>query len=168
MVDLTPSERLQPCLLDRLTDDEPTAKLERRESRVMNPTRYRQAVLRDLAWLMNAHAHIEADGFDAFSEVPSSVLNYGVRDVTGSSIRDTSAEDIERQLRESIARFEPRINPQSVSIRTVVEPDEMSHRAIRFEIRGVLWAKPIPESLFIKTELDLETGECKLKHTANG
>ncbi len=43
-----------------------------------------------------------------------------------------------------------------------VDPEEMSNRSIRFEIRGDLWTQPIPESLFIKTELDLETGKCKL------
>src|SRR5437867_8002287 len=51
---LTPQERLQPALLDRLTDEEPDKKLELREQRVMSKTRLRQAVLRDLAWLFNA------------------------------------------------------------------------------------------------------------------
>lgn len=36
MADLTPKERLQPSLLDRLTDDEPDKQHEAREQRVMN------------------------------------------------------------------------------------------------------------------------------------
>ena len=51
---LTPQDRLQPALLDRLTDDEPDKKQEPREQRVMSKRRLRQAVLRDLAWLFNA------------------------------------------------------------------------------------------------------------------
>jgi hypothetical protein len=47
-----PSERLQPALLDRLTDDEPD-KNRRADKRVLTKTQLRQAVLRDLAWLFN-------------------------------------------------------------------------------------------------------------------
>ena len=49
-----PQDRLQPALLDRLTDDEPDKKLEPREARVLSKRRLRQSVLRDLAWLFNA------------------------------------------------------------------------------------------------------------------
>ena len=60
MPELTPLERLQPALLDRLTDEEPEEKQESREHRVMSKSRLRQAVLRDLAWLFNA-TRLEAD-----------------------------------------------------------------------------------------------------------
>ena len=48
MAELTPSERLQPCLLDRLTDDHPEEVKESRDQRVVSMRRYREAVLRDL------------------------------------------------------------------------------------------------------------------------
>ena len=48
------------------------------------------------------------------------------------------------------------------------DPLEMSNRSIRFEIRGDLWTQPIPESLFIKTEIDLETGQCELNRGTSG
>ena len=54
MAEQRPEERLQPALLDRLTDDEPDKKVEAREARVFTKRRLRQAVLRDLAWLFNA------------------------------------------------------------------------------------------------------------------
>ena len=60
MAELTPQERLQPALLDRLTDDEPDKQVEPREARVMSKSRLRQAVLRDLAWLFNA-TRLEAE-----------------------------------------------------------------------------------------------------------
>ena len=49
MPELTPQERLQPALLDRLTDEQPDHAQEPRERRVMSKSRLRQAVLRDLA-----------------------------------------------------------------------------------------------------------------------
>ncbi len=159
MTELTPSEKLQPCLLDRLTDDEPNRAQESRNQRVMSMRRYRQAVLRDLAWLLNTCAHIEQDGLDEFEEVPSSVLNFGVQDITGMTASSLGVEEMRYQLMEALRRFEPRILSNTISIDMVVDPEAMSNRSIRFEIRGDLWAQPIPESLFIKTEMDLETGE---------
>ena len=54
MPELTLQERLQPALLDRLTDDEPGKSHEAPERRVISKSRLRRAVLRDLAWLFNA------------------------------------------------------------------------------------------------------------------
>ena len=53
MAELLSQERLQPSLLDRLTDDEPLQHQESRERRVLSITKLREVVLRDLAWLLN-------------------------------------------------------------------------------------------------------------------
>ena len=53
MAELTKKERLQPSLLDRLTDDEPDARQESRDKRVLSPARLRECVRRDLTWLFN-------------------------------------------------------------------------------------------------------------------
>ncbi len=80
----------------------------------------------------------------------------------GSPASSLSVDDMRYRLTEALRRFEPRIIPNTISIVMTVDKEEMSNRSIRFEIRGNLWTQPIPESLFIKTELDLETGKCKL------
>ncbi len=168
MAELTPSEKLQPCLLDRLTDNEPTKSQESRNQRVMSTRRYRQAVLRDLAWLINTHAHVEQDGLDDFDQIPSSVLNFGVQNLTGMTVSSLSTEEVRYRLSQAIRFFEPRINPTTIAIKMTKDPDEMSNRSIRFEIQADLWSQPIPEALFIKTEMDLETGKCKLDRGKSG
>ncbi len=168
MVELTPFEKLQPCLLDRLTDEEPNKKQESRNQRVISTRQYRQAVLRDLAWLINTHAHVEQDGLDDFEQVPSSVLNFGVQSLAGMTVSTLSTDEVRYRLTQAIRFFEPRINPNTIAIKMTVDPEEMSHRSIRFEIQGDLWAQPLPESLFIKTEMDLETGKCKLDRVKSG
>ena len=50
MAELTTQDKLQPALLDRLTDDEPDAKVEARDKRVISMRRLRECVLRDLSW----------------------------------------------------------------------------------------------------------------------
>lgn len=162
MAELTPSERLQPCLLDRLTDDAPDKTEESRNQRVMSIQRYRKAVLRDLAWLLNTYANAEKNGYDTFEEIQSSVLNFGVQNVAGMSASSLDVDEMRYELTDAIRRFEPRIIPNSISMVISMDPEEMSNRSLRFEIRGDLWAQPIPESLFIKTELDLETGKCMI------
>ena len=47
-------DRLQPALLDRLTDQAPQSRTEAEDTRVMSKSQLRQAVLRDLNWLFNA------------------------------------------------------------------------------------------------------------------
>ena len=169
MTELTPSEKLQPCLLDRLTDDAPKKKSESRNQRVITLQRYREAVLRDLLWLLNTHANSEQSGFDRFEEIPSSVLNFGVQNLAGMTVSSLNIDDMRFLLTEALQRFEPRILPDTVSIGAAADPDEMNHsRSLRLEIRGVLWSQPIPESLFIRTELDLETGKSRLKWGSSG
>lgn len=162
MAEMKPSEKLLPCLLDRLTDNEPKKDRESRKDRVVNMHQYRNAVLRDIAWLLNTYANAELEGLDEYTELPSSVLNFGVRNVAGMTASSLSADEMQYQLTEALRRFESRILPNTITIAMTMAPEEMSNRSIRFEIRGDLWSQPMPESLFIKTELDLETGKVKL------
>ena len=57
---IEPRDRLQPALLDRLTDNAPTASSEADERRVMSKAALRQAVIRDLGWLFNATQPLRA------------------------------------------------------------------------------------------------------------
>lgn len=168
MAELTLADKLQPCLLDRLTDDEPNKDQESRTKRVMSMQKYRQAVIRDLTWLLNTHADADQSGYSEYEEIPSSVLNYGIQNVAGKTSSGLSTDDVRYHLIEALRRFEPRIIPQTISIVITLDPGEMSNRSLQFEIRGDLWAEPIPESLFIKTELDLETGKSHLGWRSSG
>jgi len=167
MAELTPSEKLQPCLLDRLSDDHPNSSQESRVQRVVSIQRYREAVLRDLRWLLNTNAHLEEEGLDDFPEVKKSVLNYGIRPLSGASIATLNPGDLERQLTEAIQVFEPRIIRKTFSVKIHTDRSSKDSKGnptlMTFEIRGELWARPMPDQLFIKTEVDLETGEVGLK-----
>jgi type VI secretion system protein ImpF len=56
MADAFSSDHLLPCLLDRLTDDEPTSRVEGRAQRTISVSRFKDGVLRDLRWLFNTLA----------------------------------------------------------------------------------------------------------------
>lgn len=159
MADLLPIERLQPCLLDRLRDDDPGARVESRAERVVSLPRFREGVLRDLRWLLNANPALTPEEARDFPEVANSTLNYGVRDLSGLTAGDLDPAELERHLREVVARFEPRIDPRTLEINAVMDDPEMRVGQLAFEVRGELWARPMPEQLFLRTQVDLETGD---------
>lgn len=166
MAELTPFERLQPCLLDRLTDDDPQNSEESRNQRIISLPRYKRGVLRDLDWLFNASAHLAEEGKDKFrlSDYPEayrSVINFGTRQLCGLITPDM--QELETQLSDAIQLFEPRIIRHTLSVKATVE-----RQVISFEMNGEIWANPMAEKLFIKTQLDLETGKCTLGDGANG
>ena len=62
MAGLTAQERLQPSLLDRLTDGEATSGKEPLEAKVLNKQQLRAAVLRDLSFLFNTTRESRENG----------------------------------------------------------------------------------------------------------
>ena len=158
MAELSLQERLQPSLLDRLTDDEPDTKVEARAQRVLSINRLKRSVLRDLAWLLNSGNLAETEDLSDFPEVPSSVINYGIAGIAGTSAKSSDIPRIERTVRQAIIDFEPRILSKSLSVKVVLDDDKLSQRTLTFQIEGQLWAQPLPVSLYLSTDVDLETG----------
>src|SRR5664280_1424091 len=88
MAELTPKEKLQPSLLDRLTDDEPDRRKESRDKRILTGTQLRESVRRYLSWLLNNTWLQSVEDLDAYPEVAQSTLNYGCLLYTSPSPRD--------------------------------------------------------------------------------
>jgi type VI secretion system protein ImpF len=166
MAEPIPIEKLQPCLLDRLTDDEPQKQQESRTLRVVSNQRYRQGVLRDLGWLFNSQAYLRLEGMESFQlkdypEAYRSVINFGARQLCGLTAPDM--DRLQEELAEVILVFEPRIIARKLKIRTSIE-----RNLVTFEVEGDLWANPLPEHLHLKTTLDLETGQHLLGDSPHG
>ena len=163
MADLSLQERLQPALLDRLTDDEPEKKLESREQRVISIAKLRSSVLRDLSWLLNSVHFSATNDLSGCPRVEESVLNYGIPSFAGGSTDALGSAQIEAALREAILRFEPRLLPNSVKVRIVEDSlGEDAHNTIALEIDAELWCQPLPLQMYMKTEFDLEIGAARV------
>jgi len=164
---LTPQERLQPALLDRLTDDEPDKKLEPREYRVMSKARMRQAVLRDLAWLFNATRLESSLDLSRAPDVRRSVINYGLPALSGRAATSLDVTELERSIRQAILDYEPRILPATLRVTALLQAHQLDHHNIvGVEIQGQLWAQPVPLELLVRTEIDLETGHVEIADLA--
>jgi type VI secretion system protein ImpF len=166
MAELTPKVLLQPCLLDRLTDDDPQNPQESRHDRVVSFRQYREAVLRDLKMLLNSRAcpsqDVEGAKRDDIYDFPlaaASVLNYGIPEICGRTTSGTDPSELARLVRAAIETFEPRISRRSLIVRRVAAASDVPvARSLAFEIEGELWAHPVPDHLLVKTEVDLDSG----------
>ena len=154
-------EGVTPSLLDRLTDDEPEKTQETRTERTYSLEAYRASVLRDLSWLLNSTSLEVRSMIDVspYDEILSSVLNYGMPDLSGTSLSGLDTATVEKTVRDAILQFEPRLVPRSLRITSVKGENKMSGNALSFEIDAELKANPISERVLLRTRLDLETGD---------
>lgn len=160
MAELTFQERLQPSLLDRLTDDDPESRSEPREKRVLSMRNLRDSVLRDIAWLLNGTGLSAAQDLSDYPLIAETVLNFGLPDLAGRTASGLDVAELERLMAQAIRDFEPRILRNTVRVRAVAAGDATGQQnTLIFEIEGELWGQPAPERLFLKTEVDLELGE---------
>lgn len=163
MAELATKERLQPSLLDRLADYSPDQRQESREQRVLSFRQLKQSVLRDLSWLLNTVALNSVQDLSDYPHVVNSVLNYGVPDLTGTTVSTIDPTKLQRQIKQAIIDFEPRIIANTLKIDILVNDQQMNSASICFKIEGDLWAQPLPVRLYIRSDLDLETGEVTIK-----
>jgi type VI secretion system protein ImpF len=158
-----PADRLQPALLDRLTDEEPFRRLESREARVFSKKRLRESVLRDLAWLFNATQLESVNDLRRAPQVRSSVLNFGLPALSGRVASSLDINELAKAIRHAIVTFEPRLLPSTLDIRTLIEAGQLDHHnVVGVEIRAQLYAQPVPIDFLVRTEIDLETGNVQV------
>lgn len=164
MAELIPKERLQPALLDRLIDFEPDKKQEPRESRLITKKRLHEAVMRDLAWLFNTTrlgGEVELGGYEYARR---SVVNFGLPALSGETASTLDMVSLEQTVRQAILDFEPRIMPETLQVEALVSGSMLEqHNVVSMQIRGNLWAHPIPIELLLRTDVDLETGAVEIR-----
>lgn len=163
MAEVGARDTLQPALLDRLTDNDPVRKVEGREDRVISRTQLRAFVLRDLTWLFNTtNLSAEVD-FTGHPLAEQSTLNYGLVPLSGKLLSSLDLGELEEVMRQTIIHFEPRILPNTLTVRGLPASDALTHHNVfSFEISGTLWAQPYPLELLLKTDVDLESGEIRI------
>jgi type VI secretion system protein ImpF len=166
MAELLPQERLQPSLLDRLSDDHPELEEDVRSKVLLNLAQLRASVLRDLRWLLNTINLESTHDLSDYPEVASSTLNFGIPNLAGTSVGGINDTMLQRAVRRAIINFEPRILANTVNVEARISPDQMDRQALVLIIEGQMWARPQPQNLYLRTELDLETGTVTVDESA--
>ncbi len=157
MAELVNRERLQPSLLDRLTDNAPEAKRDGPDQQTLSLQAMKNAVLRDLAWLLNTTNLDTTQDLAAGSLPAVSTINFGIPGFTGMIAASGRMPSLEASIADAIRAFEPRIKPETLRVRVREQNDEVPIPSLIFEIEGELWAQPVPQQLFLETAIELET-----------
>jgi len=174
---LTPQERLQPSLLDRLTDTEPGSGKEGLDARVLNKKQLREAVLRDLSWLFNSTCEepdvrcTDVERVRMWQEAPEarrSVANFGIPAMSGTTWSTLDFPVLEHAIRQAILRFEPRIDEKTLEVKinndlsTGLRPTNL-----RLVIKGQMWNQPVPLELLLSADVDVDTGQAAVRDMRN-
>jgi type VI secretion system protein ImpF len=156
---LDPNQRLTPSILDRLmADADPGG---RYLGLSFDLQQAADAVRRDLEELLNTRRSARAIA-EEFPEVRSSVVNYGLPDLSSvSADTDAEREDVARIIESVIGRFEPRLREVRAQLVGGVDGKE---RALRFHISARLAVDPCPEVSF-DTVLELMTGSATVQRS---
>ncbi len=149
-------DRLHPSLLDRLTDNAPEARKESMDQQTLTLQQLRQAVVRDLAWLLNTTNLGATDDLEPYPRAASSTINYGVPGFAGMTASN-QAMDLEAAIATAIRAYEPRIRPGSLRVKIREGGPDEGLPTLTFEIQGELWAQPVPQQLFLETSIDIAT-----------
>ncbi len=161
MANLQLKERLQPSLLDRLTDNEPSKTIESNRQKVYSISAYRASVIRDLQWLFSTCNFIDCEEL-CEDIVCQSVINYGLPDLAGLSISNLKVNKLESMIKQVLINYEPRILEKSIKVRVINEENKVGNSILGFDIQADLYAIPVPLEFFFKTEIDLEDGQVSM------
>jgi type VI secretion system protein ImpF len=156
-------DRLQPALLDRLTDEAPQRRSDTPGQGLMTHAELRRAVLRDLRWLLNTVNLESARDLEFLGHIQASTLNFGVRAMAGKRMSEIDWSDLENTILDAIMLFEPRILPETLAVTCETDTEALAHHNIvSLRIKGMLWCDPYPQEFLFRTDIDLETGHMDL------
>lgn len=151
--------RITPSVLDRLIDFEPNVTSESPKSRSRSLRELKQAVRRDLEWLLNTRRYA-GEVSSTLEEVPNSVVMYGLPDFTAIAAKSPAEQKrLVKELESAIRNFEPRF----MDLRITLEPPTSVERVLRFRIDARLKVEPTPEPVTFDTIMQLGSGEYKVQ-----
>jgi type VI secretion system protein ImpF len=145
--------------LDRLIDLEPDNSMENPLSRSQSVRLLKNAVRRDLEWLLNSR-RIADPPDEGLKELNRSTYVYGLPDLSALTMASTADKNrLVRQILSAINLFEPRL----MNVRLVmVETPDASKKDVRLRIEAMLRMDPVPEPVSFDTVIELKSGNCHL------
>lgn len=131
-----------------------------------NMRRLRDAVFRDLRWLLNSTSLDSITDLSGFPQVVSSVLNYGMPTLAGRAMSSIDAGATAERIATAIRAFEPRLS--KVYVTPEISGASGQEFALEYQIEAELWGQPLPQRLLMRTRIDLDSGQVSLAETGTG
>jgi len=146
-------------VLDRLIDLEPGNRMENPLSRSQSVRLLKNAVRRDLEWLLNTRRICDPPD-EGLKELNRSAYTYGLPDLSSLTMAASGDRNkLVRQILATINLFEPRLpNVRLV----VVETPDSAKKDVRLRVEAMLRMDPVPEPISFDTVIELKSGNCRL------
>jgi len=154
--------QVSPSLLDRLVDNDPSVKTESYHAGQISARRMREIIKRDLGWLLAKIRMEEFVDIEEYENIRNSVLNYGVRDLSGVPEQNINPLEVQEVMRKAICNFEPRFAPSSVNVRFLDAEDDDVRGQAKIRITGQLQIPGMEGSIQLEAKINFETGDIKL------
>jgi type VI secretion system protein ImpF len=153
--------RLQDSLWDRLTDPAAARGKDVGSSQSSEIERIKDAVRRDLEWLLNARRpSLEIP--EEMEALKKSLVMYGLPDFSGVSSGDANErERLQQTLEQAIRDFEPRLSNVKVSFDPTDQ--DRTRAALHYRVSALLRLDPVPEPIVFDTVLDLSNRAFSVK-----
>lgn len=146
--------RVSQSVLDRLIDLDPKVSTEPPKSQSTSLAELKQAVRRDLEWLLNTRCFYDV-GDGGLEESLRSVAFFGLPDFTGASAKSHIEQArMTKAIETAIRNFEPRF----INLKVTMEPVSNIDRLLRFRIEASLDVEPAPEPVAFDTVLQMGSG----------
>lgn len=114
----------------------------------------KEAVLRDIEWLLNTRCIPERPSAD-YPELIDSVYCFGLPDITSKSSDSASARrDVLQDVRDCLQRFEPRLT----AVRVSEAEGSVQSRQVRYNVEALLRMDMDVEPIYFHTVLDPVSG----------
>lgn len=152
--------RITPSVLDRLIDYEPELSHEPLDSRAKSLRQFKQAVRRDLEYLLNTR-QVVGGLPPELKEINKSLAAYGLPDFSTVNVKSPADQSrMQRALEATISRFEPRLR----AVKVTLEPTQReTERALRFRVDAHLQVEPALEPVTFDTVLQLHSGQYQIE-----
>jgi type VI secretion system protein ImpF len=146
-------------VLDRLIDLEPGNRMENPLSRSQSVRLLKNAVRRDLEWLLNSRRICDPPD-EGLKELNRSAFTYGLPDLSTLTMAASGDRNkLVRQILATINMFEPRL----ANVRlVVVETPDSAKKDVRLRVEAMLRMDPVPEPISFDTVIELKSGNCRL------
>lgn len=124
----------------------------------------KQAVTRDLEWLLNTRQWWPTE-LDALEETSRSIVTYGIPDLSVFSwISHSDRREICSSIEEAVRTFEPRLIGRTVRASLVETEDKAADDfRVRLRIDAVLHVEPYTEPVSFDTSIEVDTGAIEVK-----
>jgi type VI secretion system protein ImpF len=146
-------------VLDRLIDLEPGNRMENALSRSQSVRLLKNAVRRDLEWLLNSRRICDPPD-EGLKELNRSAYTYGLPDLSSLTMAASGDRNkLVRQILATINLFEPRL----ANVRLVmIEAPDSAKKDVRLRVEAMLRMDPVPEPISFDTVIELKSGNCRL------